>query len=159
MQLLGLFDLIVWLLVLELLAFSALPFLAWMAPNAPDRGYSLSKVTGLFLFAATCWVLSVCGLSMEGGLLIKTVFALILMSGVWGYRAGLLSVSELRELLTRYGRSVEGVFIGLSLFYLIIRFMNPEIFWERNRWTLPSSDSSCVITNFRHKIRGRQEVR
>jgi YYY domain-containing protein len=128
-QLLGLFDLIVWLLVLELLAFSALPFLAWMAPNAPDRGYSLSKVTGLFLFAATCWVLSVCGLSMEGGLLIKTVFALILMSGVWGYRAGLLSVSELRELLTRYGRSVEGVFIGLSLFYLIIRFMNPEIFW------------------------------
>ncbi len=129
MQLLGLFDLIVWLLVLELLAFSALPFLAWMAPNAPDRGYSLSKVTGLFLFAATCWVLSVCGLSMEGGLLIKTVFALILMSGVWGYRAGLLSVSELRELLTRYGRSVEGVFIGLSLFYLIIRFMNPEIFW------------------------------
>jgi YYY domain-containing protein len=126
---LGFFELIVWLLVLELLAFSVLPFLAWMAPNAPDRGYSLSKVTGLFVFAATCWVLSVCGLSMEGGLLIKAVFVLILISGAWGYRAGLLSVTELRALLSRYGRSVEGIFIGLSLFYLVIRFLNPEIFW------------------------------
>jgi len=128
-QSLGFVDLIIWFVVIQLLSFSVLPFMAWLAPNAPDRGYGLSKVTGFFVFAATCWVLTVCGLVTEGEALIKVVFALILALGVWGYRAEFLSVNELRALLARYAISVEGVFMGLSLVYLIIRFLNPEIFW------------------------------
>jgi len=126
---LGLFHLLLWLLVLELLSFAALPFLAWMAPNVPDRGYSLSKITGLFVFAATCWVLSVCGLAKEGDLLITFVFALTTLAGLWGYRRGLLPLPELKTLLRRYGPTVEGTFLGLTLFYLVIRFFNPEIYW------------------------------
>ncbi len=126
---LGFFDLILWLLVLELLAFSVLPFVAWMAPHAPDRGYSLSKVCGFFAFAATCWVLSVCGLTMEGNLLITLVFAVLVLAGVWGYRTNLLSPAELKGVLAKHGRSVEGLFFGLSFVYLAVRFCNPEIFW------------------------------
>lgn len=129
MQSLGFIDLIIWFVVIQLLSFAVLPFMAWLAPNAPDRGYGLSKVTGFFAFAATCWVLTVCGLVTEGEVIIKVVFALILALGAWGYRAQFISPSEFRSLLSRYALSVEGVFMGLSLVYLIIRFLNPEIFW------------------------------
>ena len=129
MHALGFIDLVIWLLVLQLLSFSALPLLAWMAPRVPDRGYALSKVVGFFLFASTCWVLSVCGVTSENNLLIRVVFVAFLALGVWGYRRRLLSVSELKVLLRQYGPSVEGVFVGLTFAYLIIRFFNPEIFW------------------------------
>jgi YYY domain-containing protein len=125
---LGFFDLIIWLIVIQSLSFAVLPFTAWIAPNAPDKGYSLSKVTGFFLFASTCWVLTVCGLITESEFVIKVVYVAILALGWWGYRK-FLSVSELRALLKKYAWSVEGIFLGLTFFYLGIRFFNPEIFW------------------------------
>lgn len=129
MHLLGFIDLALWLIVLQLLSFAVLPYLAWMAPGVPDRGYALSKVVGFFAFASTCWVLSVCGVTSENNLLIKAVFLAFIGAGWLGYRRGLLSNEELRSLLRQYGRSVEGVFLGLTFAYLIIRFFNPEIFW------------------------------
>ena len=128
MDSLGFFDLIIWLIVIQSLSFAVLPFTAWIAPNAPDKGYSLSKVTGFFLFASTCWVLTVCGLITESEFVIKVVYVAILALGWWGYRK-FLSVSELRALLKKYAWSVEGIFLGLTFFYLGIRFFNPEIFW------------------------------
>jgi YYY domain-containing protein len=125
---LGFLDLIIWLIVIQSLSFAVLPFTAWIAPNAPDKGYSLSKVTGFFLFASTCWVLTVCGLITESEFVIKVVYVAILALGWWGYRK-FLSVSELRALLKKYAWSVEGIFLGLTFFYLGIRFFNPEIFW------------------------------
>lgn len=129
MNSLGLFDLILWLIVVQSLSFAVLPFTAWIAPNAPDRGYSLSKLTGFFVFAATCWVLTVCGLITESESVIKVVYVLILALGWWGYRKNFLSVKELKAILSKYALSVEGVFLGLSFFYLIVRFLNPEITW------------------------------
>ena len=128
MDSLGFFDLLIWLIVVQSLSFAVLPFTAWIAPNAPDRGYSLSKLTGFFLFASTCWVLTVCGLITENESVIKVVYVSILLLGWWGYKK-FFSFAELRALLKKYGWSVEGIFLGLSFFYLIIRFFNPEIFW------------------------------
>ena len=128
MQLLGFVDLFIWLIVLQLLSFAVLPFLAWMAPGAPDRGYALSKLTGFFVFSGACWVATVCGLATENNLIIKLIFVAVIAAGWWGYKR-LFPVEELKALLSKYGRSVEGVFLGLSFVYLAIRFLNPEIFW------------------------------
>jgi YYY domain-containing protein len=125
---LGFFELVIWLIVVQSLSFAVLPLMAWIAPNAPDRGYSLSKLTGFFLFASTCWVLTVCGLTTEDESIIKVVYVAILAFGWWGYKR-LFTFQEARALLKRYAWSVEGVFLGLSFFYLIVRFLNPEIFW------------------------------
>jgi YYY domain-containing protein len=125
---LGFFDLIIWLIVIQSLSFAVLPFTAWIAPASPDRGYSLSKVTGFFLFASTCWILTVCGLITESESVIKVVYVAILALGWWGYKK-FFSVTELRALLKRYAWSVEGIFLGLTFFYLGIRFLNPEIYW------------------------------
>ncbi len=128
MDSLGFFDLIIWLIVIQSLSFAVLPFTAWIAPASPDRGYSLSKVTGFFLFASTCWILTVCGLITESESVIKVVYVAILALGWWGYKK-FFSVTELRALLKRYAWSVEGIFLGLTFFYLGIRFLNPEIYW------------------------------
>ncbi len=128
MDSLGLLDLLMWLIVVQSLSFAVLPFTAWIAPNAPDRGYSLSKLTGFFLFSSTCWILTVCGLITESESIIKVVYIAILALGWWGYKK-LLPIAELRALLKKYAWSVEGIFLGLTFFYLVIRFLNPEIFW------------------------------
>lgn len=128
MDSLGCFDLIIWLVVVQSLSFAVLPFTAWIAPASPDRGYSLSKVSGFFLFASTCWILTVCGLITESESIIKVVYGAIIALGWWGYKK-LFSVAELRALLKRYAWSVEGTFLGLTFFYLAIRFLNPEIYW------------------------------
>jgi YYY domain-containing protein len=126
---LGSLEFIVWLLVVQVLSFAALPFIAWMCPQAPDRGYGLSKVLGAFLFATIVWLCSLAGLTAENNRLVVAIFVAIVVLGFRGYKSGWLSVAELRALLSKYGRSVEGIFVGLTLVYGIIRFLNPEVFW------------------------------
>lgn len=116
-------------MTLELLSFAVLPYLAWMAPNAPDRGYGFSKVCGVFVFSGLCWLLTLAGLVQPGNGAIYLTFLLVMLAGYSGYRGGLLKLEELRALMRRYGASVEVVFIGLTLLFTIIRFCNPQIFW------------------------------
>jgi YYY domain-containing protein len=125
----GFVELILWFAVVEVLAFSVLPFVAWMCPRANDRGYGLSKVLGVFFFATLVWLCSLAGLTTETNRLIVALFVATLYLGYRGYRSGWLSFSDLKSLMKDYGWSVEGVFLGLTLFYGVIRALNPEIFW------------------------------
>lgn len=129
MNTLGIVDFVLWLLVVQLLAFAVLPYIAWMSPKAPDRGYGLSKVLGIFAFSALCWTASLCGLTTDNNLLVRIIFLSVLFVGWRGYYSRWFSYTDLRKLVTTYGRSVEGVFLGLTLFFGIIRFLNPQIFW------------------------------
>ncbi len=125
----GLPQLVLWVIVVQLLAFAVLPYLAWMCPKAPDRGYGWSKILGVFTFSGAAWLCSLCGLTAENNLLITAIFALLLYLGYRGYRASWLSRQELSAILKEYARPVEGAFLGLTLFFGIIRVLNPEIFW------------------------------
>lgn len=129
MQDFGLISFFIWLLTIELLSFAALPYVSWMAPNAPDRGYGFSKVCGVFIFSGVCWLLTLAGLATQGNSIIYFAFVVFLILGYRGYRPGLLSRAEFAALLSKYGKAVEGVFLGLTLFYGVIRFLNPQIFW------------------------------
>jgi hypothetical protein len=106
-----------WLIVVQSLSFAVLPFTAWIAPNAPDRGYSLSKLTGFFLFSSTCWILTVCGLITESESIIKVVDIAILALGWWGYKK-LLPIAELRALLKKYAWSVEAINRGSIAWFI-----------------------------------------
>jgi YYY domain-containing protein len=125
----GCFELLVWLAVVQVLAFSVLPFVAWMCPRAADRGYGLSKVLGVFLFSALVWLCSLAGLTTDSNRLVIVVFVGVLVLGYRGYRSGWLPIHEARALVREHGRAVEGIFFGLTLFFGVIRFLNPEIFW------------------------------
>jgi YYY domain-containing protein len=126
---LGCFEFVVWLGVVQVLAFSVLPFIAWMCPRVADRGYGLSKILGIFLFASIVWLCSLAGLLTDSNRLVLAVFVGFLVLGYRGYRSGWLSLHDAKDLVRTYGRSVEGLFFGLTLFFGVIRFLNPEIFW------------------------------
>lgn len=125
----GCFEFVVWLAVVQVLSFSVLPFIAWMCPGAPDRGYGVSKVLGVFLFATLVWLSSLAGLTHDDNRLVIALFVGVLVVGYRGYRASWLSWADAATLVKRYGSSVEGIFIGLTMFFGVIRFLNPEIFW------------------------------
>lgn len=129
MNMYGLPHLVLWVVVVQLLAFAVLPYVAWMCPKAPDRGYGWSKILGVFVFSGTAWLCALCGLTSSNNLLITLIFAAILYLGYRGYRSQWLSRQDLALILREYARPVEGAFLGLTLFYGIVRFVNPEIFW------------------------------
>lgn len=125
----GCIDLVVWMLVLQLLGFSVLPLLMRLAPAAPDRGYALSKVCGLFIFGVVCWIVPVLTPLPATSLLVSAVFALMLLVGTWSYTRPDLPLSEIKRVVGRFVIPVEGVFVGLTLLFAVVRFLNPEIVW------------------------------
>ncbi len=129
MNTLGLLELVYWLVVVQVLSFAALPYVAWICPQLPDRGYGISKVVGVFCFAALTWLCSLAGLAGDNNFLVYASFAAFVFVGFRGYRSGWLSTAALRELMRQYGYTAEGIFIGLTLFFGVVRFFNPEIFW------------------------------
>ena len=129
MSSLGVIDLIVWLLVLELMSFAVLPYLMWLAPNAPDRGYAFSKVCGLFVFGLFCWLPVVSGICSATNSFTLIVFTALLLIGYWGYRANLVSLSIAGRIIRVHALPVEGLFLGLTLLFAFVRFLNPEIVW------------------------------
>lgn len=129
MDLFGLGSFVWWLLIIELFAFSILPYLAWMCPQAPDRGYGLSKLMGPFLFGGTLWLCTLCGISPEGRTLPAFLGLLLVLIGYRGYVSGIFSFAEAGKIIRQYGVSVESIFLGVTGVYAAIRFFNPEIFW------------------------------
>jgi YYY domain-containing protein len=118
-----------WLVVVEAFSFAVLPYVAWMCPGAPDRGYGISKLVGPFLLAASLWICTLSGVNPGGEILPIFLSCVLLLVGYLGYSRGVVSRVELKKLLREYGPSVEGVFLGITCVYGIIRFLNPEIFW------------------------------
>jgi YYY domain-containing protein len=125
----GLPQLVIWAVVVQLLAFAVLPYVAWMCPKAPDRGYGWSKILGVFVFSGSAWLCSLCGLTSSNNLLITVVFGLFMYLGYRGYRSRWISPQDLDVILKQYAGPVECAFLGLTLFFGVVRFMNPEIFW------------------------------
>lgn len=125
----GFLDLIVWLLVLELMSFAVLPYLVWMAPNAPDKGYAFSKVCGLFVFGLLCWLPVTLGMLEVTASMTMIVFTAVLLLGYRGYLAKRISLDEVRQVVREHALAIEGLFVGLTLLFAVVRFLNPEIVW------------------------------
>lgn len=125
----GLFELLYWLVVVQVLSFAVLPYVAWICPHVPDRGYGISKVIGVFCFATLTWLCSLAGLTSDNNFLVYATFAVFVFVGFRGYRSGWLSTKALGDLVRQYGYTVEGIFLGLTFVFAVVRFFNPEIFW------------------------------
>jgi YYY domain-containing protein len=126
-QTVGLSEAFVWFLVVEALGLASFPLLARALPSAPDRGFGLSKVFGLFAFGLAAWLIPTLSTFPADRLLATAIFGVLLLWGFTQYSSlwmRTILVAHKRELLTG-----EAVFLGLSLFFLTLRFFNPEIVW------------------------------
>lgn len=120
-------NLVVWLLVIEALSLAVFPLIARAMPSAPDRGYGLSKAGGLLLFGVVCWVVPLVATVPANHSLVTAVFAVFMLLGSLPY-----AQPEFRAIFLKYKYHIaatELVFFGLTLFFLVVRFLNSEIYW------------------------------
>ncbi len=114
---------LIWLAVLEVVTWTALPLTCSLFPAFLDRGYTLAKTLGLLLLAYGAWLGVNLGLWSYSRLAL--LLALLLLALVSG-----LSGRGWREFLRRRWREVliyEGVFLAAFVFFLLLRLVNPDL--------------------------------
>ncbi len=117
----GLADIAVWWLALEIIGFAALPIASYICCNLKDHGYSVSKPLGLLLLTYISWMISfLAGYSTYSVALALGVIAVV--SLVVYRRKGLLIDKD-------YAIKFEVLFLLAFLSFGVIRAYSPDIYW------------------------------
>ena len=121
-----------WLLAIEFLALSFLPFALWVFRTLPDRGFLFSKVLGLMFVGLGVWLLSSLQLvefSRFG--IFLSLFIMVALSSV-------VAVVKFRDLF-EYFRTKwklilisELIFLAAYFLFVFIRMVNPDL-WHPYR--------------------------
>jgi len=123
--------LLIWYLALGLLGLFTWPILRLLLPGLSDKGYPLSRLTGLLFLAWFAWMVGSLGGEYSRGM-IAAGYGLIVLGGAlafWFQRAAI--AAEIRA----KGKAfllVEAVFLILFLIDLGIRLGNPDL-WHPGR--------------------------
>jgi len=120
---------LIWFLTHQALSFIALPYIALLLPQSPDRGYGLSKVFGLWLFGFLFWILPALNVYSATPL---TGWFLVLLLAVCAFALIEFSHGGFKNftlLFTGNWKRVEALFLFGFAFFLGCRFCTPEIFW------------------------------
>ncbi|MCZ7360030.1 MAG: DUF2298 domain-containing protein [Candidatus Methanoperedens sp.] len=114
-----LFHIAVWYLIILFLGIAALPITSFVCKNLPDRGYSVSKILGILIFAYISWVLSyLVGYSIY---VIAVSLSFLCIVSAYIYVKARPHID--RNLLL----TGELIFGSVFLFFLTIRAFNPDI--------------------------------
>ena len=118
-----------WLILLELLSLAVLPLCGFLFQGLPDGGYPLAKTVGLLLATYLAWLGTNLGLGYFSPL--TCLVSLLLLAAVCWAPASLRSA--LKGLL-KPGRakaliSAELLFLFTFIAFAAIRAYNPEIYW------------------------------
>lgn len=115
------FEIIAWLIAIEIIGFIALPITAYLCSALPDRGYAVSKIMGLLFLTYFSWILSYSGLGYSTSVVFVSLFLLAAVSCVFYRKFGLtvnISFAIKNEL-----------FFGAVFFiFLIIRSYSPDTY-------------------------------
>jgi YYY domain-containing protein len=116
-----------WVLAIQLLGLLALPLTLLAFRNLADRGYILSKGTGLLIAGWGAWMIASLRLAPFTLAVILVVMALLAL-GSWllfqARRAELIAFLREKWKLLAFE---EGLFWGLFLLLLLIRWSNPDL--------------------------------
>lgn len=122
-------SLVIWLLILQIAAWSVAPFLVTLFSAVPDRGLGIAQALGPLVYAFLVWNLTwYLGLPSNGwvggAVLLGGAFgAHCFVRARWGsWRAFFIQVES-------HLRIVQTLFLGVFLLFAVIRSMAPEIFW------------------------------
>jgi YYY domain-containing protein len=115
-----------WYFTIFLLGLATFPILRPLLRALPDGGYPLARIAGLLLLAWLAWMAGSLGLEYSR-LVIASIFGALIAFGLWqAYRQR----AELRaewQSNRRYYLLVEGLFLALFAVYLLVRFVNPDM--------------------------------
>ncbi len=109
----------IWYLLIVFIGIVSLPVTSSLCKSLPDRGYSVTKILGILLFAYVSWILSyVAGYSR-----VEIILSLLIICAFSAYFFLKTKPAIQKELFFRN----ELIFGFIFLFFLTIRAFNPEI--------------------------------
>lgn len=121
------FELIIWLLAIELLALIAWPFACRAFAGAPDFGFAAAKVCGVLFFGCFAWLAN-----WYFRLPLTAPYLWLLLGGlvvaVWVWHGSCRGLGHPPTYLPAIIR-VQILYLSVFVFFLFFRSMQPEIFW------------------------------
>lgn len=121
------FNVLGWLIVVEIMGLIAFPLCYYLFPRLGDRGFSVSKILGLLLIGYLSWILSV--FKILPSTQISIGFLLLIFGGLSGW----YFMSHFREFLTFFVREKipllvsEAIFISVFFGWVIYRAYDSSI--------------------------------
>ncbi len=118
--------LIVWYLLIAIIGWCVYPLTRLVFGGLFDRGYPLSRLFGLMLLAFVVWLVGSSGVTISK-LTITLCFAVILLLNLYLFlRQRKQITAEIKD-HWRYLLLVEGIFLAVFTFDLLIRVGNPDL--------------------------------
>ena len=121
------YDVLIWLLTVEVIGLAAFPLAGYMFPHLFDGGASISKPLGLLVIGYASWILSVLGIVPSNrATVLVLLLALAALSATlaWGRR------EALRELWAKHRAAIiigEAVFLAVFILWAVYRSYDPAI--------------------------------
>lgn len=116
-----------WYLLVQLLSFMVMPLHFKVLNNLADKGYGLSKISGVFIFAWINWILVSCGifrfyqLNLVLLFIVLGIFSFILINNIFKQVNSFIRENKMHIIYT------EIAFLAAYLFFIIIKLWAPDI--------------------------------
>jgi YYY domain-containing protein len=139
-------DLVLWYLVIGLLGLLTYPLARIALSGLPDRGYPLSRTAGLLISSYVVWVAGSFKIPFSR-LTISVVLSILAVLGLYlAYRQRGELRQEWRQ-RKRYFLFVEGLFLALFIFDVLIRLGNPDLWhpWKGGEKPMDFSFFNAVL--------------
>ncbi|MEI6290142.1 MAG: DUF2298 domain-containing protein, partial [Chloroflexota bacterium] len=118
--------LLAWYLVISLLGLFTWPLLRIFLPGLHDKGYPLSRLTGLLLLAYLAWLIASIG-GQYSRVMIGACYISVMAAGFAAFYFQKKAILDELSSRKKYFLIVEGIFLLLFLIDLGIRIGNPDL--------------------------------
>jgi YYY domain-containing protein len=137
---------LVWYLSVMLVGLLVYPLVRIALPGLQDRGYPLTRTAGMLILSYLVWMAG--SLRVEASRL--TISAVLLLMALVGGFLAYRQRDELREELRtrwRYYLVIEGLTLAFFLFFLLVRFGNPDLWhqWKGGEKPMDFSYLNAVL--------------
>ncbi len=123
--------LLIWYLAIGFLGLFTWPLLRFLLPGLSDKGYPLSKLSGMLLLAYLVWLTASLG-GQYSRLTIASGYGVIVLAGAAAFYFQRAAIREEIRVRGKYFLLVEGIFLAFFLIDLSIRLGNPDL-WHPAR--------------------------
>ena len=116
-----------WLLWLELPAIALFPWLLRLLPSLPAAAWAIAKVAGFAAVGSLAWMLVAWGGPTFSATTAWAAWVAVCASGLDGWVRLRAEVRAAERAHWRSWAAFEGLFLGTFAFFLLLRWMNPDL--------------------------------
>ncbi|WP_298003503.1 DUF2298 domain-containing protein [uncultured Anaerolinea sp.] len=137
---------LVWYLFIAVLGWITYPVVRVVFKTLPDKGFPLSRLTGLLLLAYLVWLGGSHKIPVSREMITIVMFSLLTIGLISGFLQRKSILQELRE-NGRHYLIAEGVFATFFLLFLLVRLGNPDLWhpWKGGEKPMDFSYFNAIL--------------